>query len=223
VKLDGARVWALVPCHREPPRQELLDALAARVGRVLVVDDGMPVHAPAGERIETLRVGERPGGKGTAIAAGIARALEHDVAAIIVVDGDDQHPPDVIGEFLAASGRAELVIGDRFADRAGMPSHRRLANSLASALLAATTWRRVRDSQCGMRLLRGRALTDIPFPRGGYESETRHLKACLRAGIAVSWVPIPALYRGERSSFRPVRDGLRVLWAAIGPINRQVK
>lgn len=214
--LDGARVWALVPCHREPPPVELIDGLAVHVGHVLVVDDGIPAAAvrPA---VETLRVAERPSGKGTAVAAGIAHALARGVAAVLVVDGDGQHPVDVIPDFLAAAQRAELVIGDRFADAAGMPSQRRLANSLTSGLLASTTRRRVRDSQCGMRLLRGRALEDVPFPPGGYESETRHLKACLRAGVAVSWVPIPALYGGERSSFRPVRDGLRVLWAAIGP------
>jgi hypothetical protein len=66
-----------------------------------------------------------------------------------------------------------------------------------------------------MRLLRGRALGEVAFPQGGYEAETRHLKACLRAGVRVAWVPIPAVYDGAASSFRPVRDSLRVLWAVV--------
>jgi hypothetical protein len=96
-----------------------------------------------------------------------------------------------------------------------MPWARRLANRLASRVLGLATGHPVRDSQCGMRLLRGRALLEVAFPGGGYEAETRHLKACLRAGVPVAWVPIPAVYDGEASSFRPVRDSLRVLWAVI--------
>ena len=65
-----------------------------------------------------------------------------------------------------------------------------------------------------MRLLTRRALYDIAFPGGGFEAETLHLKACLRAGVPVAWVPIPALYAGEPSSFRSVRDSLVVLRAA---------
>jgi hypothetical protein len=77
--------------------------------------------------------------------------------------------------------------------------------------------RRVRDTQCGMRLLRGRALTYVQFPGGGFEAETRHLKRCIRAGICVQWVPIPAIYEGAPSSFRPIRDVARVTRAALTP------
>jgi hypothetical protein len=57
----------------------------------------------------------------------------------------------------------------------------------------------------------------VEFPGGGYEAETRHLKRCLRRGLRVAWVPIPAVYEGRRSSFRPLRDTLRVLAALLGP------
>jgi hypothetical protein len=64
-----------------------------------------------------------------------------------------------------------------------------------------------------MRLLHGAAL-EIPFPGGAMESETRHLKDCLAAGVAVGWIPIPAIYDGAPSTFRPLRDSLAVLRAA---------
>lgn len=95
-----------------------------------------------------------------------------------------------------------------------MPRRRRVANGFTSALLSAVGPDRVRDSQCGMRLLRGRALA-VEFPDGGYESETIHLKRCLRAGVRIAWVPVRAIYRGEASSFRPVRDSLRILRACF--------
>jgi hypothetical protein len=133
-----------------------------------------------------------------------------------MMDADGQHPPEAIPAFVEAAARAELVVGDRSRDRSGMPSHRRLANTISSGLLAALTRRRVPDSQCGMRLLRGRALAEIEFPAGRYEAETQHLKRCLRAGIPVAWVPIPAIYgSGPPSSFRTVRDTIRVIAAVL--------
>jgi hypothetical protein len=96
-----------------------------------------------------------------------------------------------------------------------MPPDRRVANSLASVILRLATGTPVRDTQCGMRLLRGRALHEMPFPGGGYEAEARHLKRCLRAGVPVAWVPIPAIYEGAPSSFRPARDTMLVAFALL--------
>jgi hypothetical protein len=151
-------------------------------------------------------------GKGHALATGIRVLLARRPIpeAVLALDADGQHPPEFIPAFLAAGARAELVVGDRFAELARMPVERRLANWLASRILRLTTGTAVRDTQCGMRLLRGRALHEIRFAGGGYEAEARHLKRCLRGGIAVEWVAIPAIYEGAPSSFRNARDTIRV-------------
>lgn len=216
-------VAAIVPCHIAPPKEALLSGVRARVGRVLLVDDGMPRDAAGRLRALAHRCDAavlhlpRNRGKGAAVAAGIAHlARASDPEAVLVVDSDGQHPPDAAPRFLAAAANADLVIGDRFGDLMRMPVDRRLANIGASLIVSASARRWVRDSQCGMRLLRGRALHEVVFPVGGYESETRHLVACLRAGVEVSWVPIPAVYEGEPSSFRAVRDSMRVLVASRG-------
>jgi hypothetical protein len=70
-----------------------------------------------------------------------------------------------------------------------------------------------------MRLLRGRAL-ELPLAGDGYEAESRQLKVALVAGLDVAWVPIPAIYGDEQSSFRPIRDSVRVLSALVRPIER---
>ena len=110
------------------------------------------------------------------------------------------------------------MIGDRFGDLAAMPPQRRLANRSSRLLLQLATGGDVRDTQNGMRLLRRSALAS--FPAGGYEAETRHLKRALRDGLSVAWVPMPAIYGEENSSFRAGRDSLRVLWALLGPSER---
>ena len=221
--LKSANVWAVMPCHQDGPTAELLSDLRARVGGVLLVDDGAP---PAvGSRLrsfaeadatELLALG-RNRGKGHAIAEGlrVLLAREPRPEAVLLVDADGQHPPGEIPAFLRAAQEADLVVGDRLGDHASMPLARSLCNRVTSRMLEIVTGCQVRDSQCGMRLLRGAALHEVAFRGGRYESETDHLKRCLRRGVRVTWVPIPAIYGDERSCFRPVRDALRVLGALV--------
>jgi glycosyltransferase involved in cell wall biosynthesis len=201
----------------------LLAGVQAAVGHVVLVDDGMPPPAArelarfgAGSGATLLRLPANTG-KGSAIATGLAHLLDGRPApeAVLVFDADGQHPPEAIPALLAAAEEAELVIGNRFVEPDGMPWERRLMNRLASRLLSLVTHTPVPDSQCGMRLLRGSALHEVAFPAGRFEAETMHLKRCLREGIPVAWVPIPAIYPGHPSSFRSVRDSVRVLSALL--------
>jgi len=222
--MQPERVAAVVPCHREPPAADLLDRLRGQVGSVLVVDDGMAaVPGRALDRLaaelglEVFHVGSNLG-KGFAIAAGIEilRGSARPPAAVLALDADGQHPPEAIPNFLESAASGELVVGNRFA--AGgedMPVVRRLSNRACSRIVSLSAASPVPDSQCGMRLLHGRALHEVGFPGGGMESETRHLISCLRAGVPVSWVPIPVIYEGEPTSFRRVRDSVAVLRAAL--------
>jgi glycosyltransferase involved in cell wall biosynthesis len=201
---------AVVPCHSRAPSPSLLEAIAASVDAVLVVDDGLPGAERARlDGAAVLRLGGNHG-KGTAIARGVARSLADGFDAVLAIDGDGQHPPSAIPSFVEAAASAELVIGDRFGDLRAIPPERRLANVAALVGMTLAARRRVRDTQCGMRLLRGRALAEVPPPEGGFEAETAHLKRCLRAGVSVAWVPIPAIYEGEPSAFRPLRDSARI-------------
>lgn len=215
-------VAAVVTCHDELPAEGLLERLAAEVPRVTVVLDGMPPEPARALQGAADRIGadllemEPRAGKGHAIASAIrSLSARPSPEAVVFVDSDGQHPPEAIPEFLAAASTAELVIGDRFAGGGEVPVVRRAANRLASRLVGITSGISVPDSQCGMRLLRGRALSEVGFPGGRMESETRHLKRCLRAGVPVTWVPIPAIYDGAPSSFRPIRDSVAVLAAAV--------
>lgn len=216
---DRGRVAALIPCHDRPPAAELLAGVVRHVDELLIVDDGGPAEHAA----ELVRRADAAGaallrlpenaGKGHALAAGLRYLLAREprAASIVVLDADGQHPPEAIPELLAADG--ELVVGNRMGNGT-MPLWRKLPNRFASRVLAALVRQPVPDSQCGMRVLRGRAL-GIELPGGRFESETRYLKRCLAAGIPTAWVPIPALYDHHRSAYRPLRDSLRVLGALL--------
>ena len=224
------RVAALIPCRADPQVAAVVARTLPHADEVLIVGDDPPppirarLDELAGPRTEVLH---RPGppAKGEALAAGtrtlLARPRPPDL--IVAIDADGQHPPERIPAFVRAARRADLVVGDRTADRAAMPLVRRAGNDAISRLLTALTRQPMPDTQCGMRLFRRDALRAIPLAGGGFEAETEHLVRAAAAGLRIAWVPIPAIYDDEVSDFLPVRDSVRVLRAglpAFAPLDR---
>jgi membrane-associated phospholipid phosphatase/predicted MFS family arabinose efflux permease len=216
------RLAAVVPVYRSDRVAAVTAETLPHVDQLVLVDDGAPPEIAAlldaaarDPRVQVVRQGANHG-KGSAVAAGVAAALERAPDAVIVLDSDGQHPPALIPEFAAAAGHADVVIGDR-GHAGAMPPVRRVANALSSWALSLVVRRRLRDTQNGMRLFRAEALRAVQPPPGRYEAETRHLKALIGGGHDVAWVPMPAIYRGEPSSFRAVVDGLHVLRAILAP------
>ena len=224
------RVAAVIPCYSSRRFEAVVSETLRHVDEVVLVDDGAPPDVSAALRaidspqVRLVRL-EKNSGKGDSLAAGAALLLaeEQPPDAVVTVDSDGQHPPSRIPSFVEAARFADVVIGDRSGDRSGMPLVRRFTNSFSTGLLRVATRRLLRDSQCGMRLYRTEALRRVPLPPGRYEAETRHLKQALRAGLELAWVPIPAIYDGAVSSFRPVRDSTRVLVAALTPSSGRAK
>jgi hypothetical protein len=193
------------PLLDSPHIESVLRELREAVGRVLVVADGVSRHeqrridaVAAALGVDVLRL-ERSRGKGHAVAAGfehLARAGELR-NAVLVLDADGQHPPHRVGGFARALADADVAVAvavaDRSADRARIPAVRRLS----SAFVAASPTPSV---GCGSSAPRH---SSLPLPRGGFETEARHLKELVTAGLRVAWVPIPAIYGGEESAFRP--------------------
>jgi membrane-associated phospholipid phosphatase/predicted MFS family arabinose efflux permease len=216
------RLAAVIPVFRSDLAGTVTAETLRHVDHVVLVDDGAPPALAAelaelarDARVQIVNMGSNHG-KGTAVAAGIDAALEHAPDAVVVLDSDGQHPAELIPRFADAALHADVVIGDRA--RAGeMPRIRRIANAVSSWGLSLVVGRRLRDTQNGMRLFRADALRDVPAPAGRYEAETRHLKALIRGGHEVAWVPMPAIYGGEPSSFRAVADGLLVARAVLAP------
>lgn len=216
---------AVIPVFRSDRFADVAVATARHADRVILVDDGAPPAIAAHvQRVvdehgfELVRLGANRG-KGTALAAGIDAVLQRGAIpdAILLIDSDEQHPPDRIPAFVAAAEHADVVIGDRSGDRGEMPALRRLANVASSVGMSLRTRRRMPDSQNGMRLLRVDALERVPLTAGRYEAESRHLRELARARMSIAWVAMPAIYNGEPSNFRPVVDTLRVTREILRP------
>jgi glycosyltransferase involved in cell wall biosynthesis len=202
-------VVALIPAHDEAPRIAAVIRATLRHLPVLVVDDGSSDGTAAAAREAGATVLEqRPNrGKGAALQAGFARAIEDGAIAILTLDADGQHDPSEIPRFLhawAADPPPDLVIGRR--NFRTMPPLRRLSNDLGRAAFSWAVGRPIPDNQSGYRLVSRRlALAQLSSDEEGFAFEVEQITTCIRLDGTMAWVPIRTIYAGQPSHIRPIR------------------
>ena len=214
------RTAALIPAFNEARTiAGVVAGLRGAVQHVLVVDDGSSdgtggIAAQAGAEVLA-----HPGnqGKGQAIRTGLAALASRDFTHVLLLDGDMQHLPSEAPLLIDAAARtgADVVLGERRFDRAGMPASRYHANRLGSRALSWFVGVPLRDTQCGFRVFRLEALRGLPLRARGYDIETEMLVKLWRRGAALASVPISAVYAGQVSKLRPVRDTTRTCFLAV--------
>jgi glycosyltransferase involved in cell wall biosynthesis len=188
---------------------------AALPGALLIaVDDGSSdrthsVALASCDRVVRLAANR---GKGAALRAGIAVALNEQVWAVATVDADGQHDPARAPELLEALACADMAIGARERTRGKMPLGRRLTNALASAAIGKIVGAPVPDAQSGYRAMRRVVLEQVHANGDRYEYETEFLIAVARAGYKIASVDVPTVY-GVPSHFRAWGDTMRVVRA----------
>jgi len=189
---------------------------AARVhGPVFVVDDGSrddsgAIAARAGA--EVLRHSRRLG-KAQALLTGIAAARRHGASVVVTLDGDGQHDPEAIPALLQAARacRRSVIVGNRLDGPGALPDTRRNAIRVATFFANWTSGLALRDSQSGFRVYPLALFDEVRTRRGGFVFETEILLAAADRGWSVEEVAVAAIPRaGERSRFRPIRDGVAI-------------
>jgi glycosyltransferase involved in cell wall biosynthesis len=214
------RVQALIPAFNEAATiARVVTGVAPHVAAVCVIDDGSTdgtVEAARGAGADVLaNSGGR--GKGEAVRVGLARVLEGDCTHVLLLDGDLQHLPEEAPLLIAAAERtgADVVLGERRFDPRAMPASRYHANRIGSLALSKFVGVSIRDTQCGFRLFKLDALRGLRLKARGYDIETEMLVKLTRRGARIASVPITAVYAGQRSKLRPVRDTTRTCFLAV--------
>jgi len=214
----------IVPAYRPDDALPALLRGLAEVGLtdVLVVDDGSgPAHDTVFD--EAARVGadvlrhDVNRGKGAALRTAFVHARDrHPGRHVVTADADGQHRAAsvrAVADRLSAGG-ADVVVGERDLQGAGVPWRSRVGNALSGAAMRAATGLPVRDSQTG---LRGFAAATLPWllevPGDRYDYELRVLLAASARGAVVAGVPVETVYLDHNASshFRPVRDSVVVM------------
>jgi glycosyltransferase involved in cell wall biosynthesis len=214
------RAVALIPAYNESRTiEEVIAGIRPQVDHVLVVDDGSTDGTAQLALMAGAEVIRRTtnGGKGLAIRTGLARVLEGSFTHVLMLDADLQHKPEEAALLLATAVRtnADLVIGERQFCRESMPRSRYWTNRIGSRALSAFVGAPISDTQCGFRVCRIELLGTLHLRSRGYDIETEMLIKLRRRGASVASVPVTAVYAGERSKLRPVRDTTRTCFLAV--------
>lgn len=111
---------------------------------VLVVDDNSPDGTgdwcrEFSDEASWFRCLHRDGklGLGTALAAAMQHAADHDYQLLITLDADWSHPPDRLPQLVAATESADVAIGSRYCPGGGIegwPLRRRIASRMINLL-----------------------------------------------------------------------------------------
>ena len=212
------KVCALIPAYNEAPHVAAIARGAARyVAEVVVIDDGSTdgTHEQAARAGVTCLRLPRNRGKAAALRAGLEYAQAGGFTHVLTLDGDGQHLPEDIPSLLDA-GAADLVIGARGFDRAGMPRSRYFSNTMGSKVASWLVGCEIRDSQSGFRLFRLERLRGMRLRSRSYEFEMELLIKLARGGCTIAHAPVRAVYHDgqARSKMHPVRDTVRIcLWS----------
>jgi glycosyltransferase involved in cell wall biosynthesis len=213
-------VAALIPAYNEAATiADVVRGVRRFVSQVLVVDDGSADGTADEARAAGARVVAHATnlGKGHAVRTGLADLLTGDITHVIMLDGDMQHLPHETPRLLDAARAtgADVVIGERRFDRAGMPASRYHANRIGSRALSSFVGVPLDDTQCGFRVFRAEALRRMRLSARGYDIETEMLIKLRRLGGRVASVPVSAVYNVRRSKLRPIRDTTRTCFLAV--------
>jgi glycosyltransferase involved in cell wall biosynthesis len=192
--------------------------------RILVVDDGSQDDTTAVVLREegcVLHRRNSNGGKGSALRDAFRIIREWNPIWILCLDADGQHNPAEIPAFFACAeaGDYDLIIGNRRGNLRTMPLSRRFSNIVSSRLLSLRTGRRLPDVQCGFRAIRAEALWNLQLQAERYDIEAEMILQACRKGWKIGWVPISAVYQGERSFIRKLPETLRFLRILFRPIH----
>lgn len=230
--MTSATHLVLIPSYNSGPRLRAVVEEALACWRpVLVVLDGCTdssrgALAPLTHTHRDLWVIELPHnqGKGGAVLAGAAVALERGFTHALVMDSDGQHPAGSIAEFMAASQAdpGALVLG-RPVFPANIPPERLHGRKLSVGLVRLELLGAgIADPLFGFRVYPLRPLVDaLGAGRGGrrYDFDTEAAVRLAWAGVRPRNLAAPVRYfsraEGGVSHFHYLRDNLTLVWMHV--------
>ena len=206
----------IVPTYNERDNLPVLAAALMQHANVsvLVVDDDSPDGTGG---IADALVAEFPGridvmhrttnrGLGRSYVDGIRSVLDRPVDVICQMDADLSHDPRQLPDLIAATSRADVVIGSRYVPGGAVvnwPRRRRLLSRFANAYIRTVTRLNARDCTSGYRCWRREALASVPIERfesDGYAFLVEMLFAAAAVRLRIAEVPITFVERRQGES-----------------------
>lgn len=219
----------LIPSYNPGPRlMATVAAVLAHWSPVWIVDDGSTDESTAAARELAARdsrlrliVRPRNGGKGAAVATGVAEALAAGFTHVLTLDADGQHPVDHIGPFMAASvAHPDALVLGRPVFGPEVPLERLHGRKLSVGLARLEILGPgIDDPLFGFRVYPAaalqRALASTRRARG-FDFDPEVAVRMFWAGVPTLNLSAPCRYfskgEGGVSHFNYLRDNLKLIW-----------
>ena len=211
------RTIAAIPAFNEEKTIAKMVLLAQKyVDKVVVCDDGSSdmtadIAKVSGALVVCHNSNE---GKGAALKSLFDKARELNADVVVTLDGDDQHDPKEIPEFiqLITKDEADIVVGSRFLENnMDMPLYRRFGSKILNGLVNSVNKQKITDTQSGFRAYGRKAIERMDISTTGIGVDSEILIDAVNCNMRIKEIPIGCRYKGvDGSTYHPVRHSMRV-------------
>ncbi|ELZ24415.1 glycosyl transferase family 2 [Halosimplex carlsbadense 2-9-1] len=183
---------------------------------ILVIDGGSTDGTQSIAEEKGARVVQQRGskGKGQALQEGFEQT---DAPVVLMLDGDQTYRAEDAEAMLEPifEGRADHVIGDRFADMedGAMTRLNEFGNGIINRAFSVIHGRDYQDILSGYRALTRESISRISLTEDYFGIETEMAVECVKHNVRTEVVPIRYLARPDDSetNLRPFRDGADII------------
>jgi glycosyltransferase involved in cell wall biosynthesis len=210
--MNESDISIIIPAYNEAPNiGNVIKSIIERYPRaeIVVVNDGSTDNTTNEAKKAGAFVYNHPYniGNGAAIKTGIRHA-SGDI--LIFMDGDGQHDPEDIKEFLRHMEDYDMVVGARRSDQHASWG-RAIGNWFYNRLASYVAKFPIEDLTSGFRAIRADiAVSFLYFLPNTYSYPTTLTLGVLRSGLSLKYIPIRLQQRKSgKSSINLLSDGIR--------------
>lgn len=213
-------ISVIIPVYNEEKNiGKVLNKIPSIVKEVIVVDDGSTDKTAqlAKKNGAKVIIHKKNFGKGESLRSGASIAKGN---ILVFIDGDGQHDPTLIPKIVRPiiNNEADFVIGNRFSKGYdGTPDHRKVSNRLTKFIMSLIIKNKMEDPLSGYRAIRKEIFNKLNLKKKKYEIEIEMINKALREKCRIKEVPIPIIYKNEKSNMRK-RDHLRITFIVFTTI-----